>query len=103
MYINQQKLIRLPVFTESGEKLGHVHDFEIDLETHQIRKYLVVSGLISKDVYYISPAQIVSVTDDKIIVEDATLKNLETASKKRMVPPALDTPFSTSQNTKTLS
>lgn len=96
MRINQQKLIRLPVFTESGTKLGHVHDFEIDIESHYIRKYLVVSGLISKDTYFITPAQIISITDERIVVEDGVIKSIETSARKRVVPPTLDTPLSPS-------
>lgn len=95
MYINQQKLIRLPVFTESGEKLGHVHDFEIDIETHQIRKYIVTSGFINRDTYLVTPMQIVSITDEKIVVEDTIIKDTSETVKKRVAPPALDTPFMT--------
>lgn len=83
-------MIRLPVFTESGEKLGHISDFEIDIETHQIRKYIVVSGVISKDTYLVNPSQIVSITEEKIIVADNIVKETA-AEKKPIVPPALDT------------
>ena len=38
MIINFKKLINLPVFTESGQKLGKVCDLELATESHQIKK-----------------------------------------------------------------
>ena len=37
MIINFKKLINLPVFTESGQKLGKVCDLELATESHQIK------------------------------------------------------------------
>lgn len=91
MYINEQKLIHLPVFTESGEKLGHVVDIEIDLEAHVIRKY-IVGTRFRKDTYLVTPAQILKIDDKQIVVEDTVSKVPEESSeKKSVVPPKLDT------------
>ncbi len=73
MIINEQTLIRLPVFTESGDKLGHVIDIEIDVDDHQIRKYLV-GGMLQKNSYLVSATQVKSITKEKIIVVDSVLK-----------------------------
>ena len=73
MYINLQILIRLPVFTETGAKIGHVRDLEIDVETHTIRHYIVEHGIIGKDHYWVAPSQIVSVSTEKVVVKDAIL------------------------------
>lgn len=94
MYINYQQLIRLPVITKSGEKLGYVHDVEIDIKEHFVRKYLVVHGIVSRDTFLITPAQIIEINKDNIVVEDNILK-VEAESKKRIARPALDAPFST--------
>ncbi len=90
MFINHQKLIHLPVFTESGTKLGHVYDLEIDLDTHQIRKYMVGPRFIGKETYLITPAQIKSITAEKMVVEDTITKAPEEAKKTR-IPPIIDT------------
>lgn len=93
MYINYQQLTRLPVVTESGKKLGHVHDVEIDVESHHIRKYIVGQGFLSKDTYLVAPSQIIEITKDKIIVEDNIMKAADLEPKKGVIPPALDAPF----------
>jgi sporulation protein YlmC with PRC-barrel domain len=90
MYINHQKLIHLPVVTESGTKLGHVYDLEIDIETHQIRKYMVGPRFIGKETYLITPAQIKSITEEKMIVEDTITKAPEEMKKSR-IGPVIDT------------
>lgn len=92
MFIYQQKLIHLPVFTESGAKLGHIIDMEIDIEDHHVRKY-IVGKFLGKETYLITPVQIKSISEDKIIVEDTILKEKDIAPKKRVVPPAMDTPL----------
>lgn len=96
MFVNHQKLIHLPVFTESGTKLGHIYDLEIDIETHHVRKYMVGPRFMGKETYLINPAQIKSITADKIIVEDTITKTPEPAKKKVGIPPALDTPLTPS-------
>ena len=85
MIINEQTLIRLPVFTRSGEKLGHIIDIEIDVESNQVRKYFV-GGRFQKDVYLIAPAQIVEITQEKIIVEDTVMKDPGEVKKKSVLP-----------------
>jgi sporulation protein YlmC with PRC-barrel domain len=91
MYINEQTLIRLPVFTKSGDKLGHIIDIEIDLENHQVRKYFV-GALFQKGTYLIGPSQILKITDEKIIVEDTVMKDpTQSIRKKPILPRRLDT------------
>lgn len=91
MYINHQKLMHLPVFTESGEKLGQIHDIEIDVETHHIRKYIIGPRFLGKETYLVTPAQIKSISSEKIVVEDTIIKDTGKISEKKVVPPALDT------------
>ncbi len=77
MIINFKKLINLPVFTESGQKLGKVCDLELATESHQIKKYLVGGNFLNATQYLISPGQVKSISADKIIVDDACLKQEE--------------------------
>lgn len=74
------KIINLKVQTESGEFLGKVLDFEIDLLENKINKIYVFGGNIIKKLIrgelIINRSQIISIDSDKIIVEDIiTRKN----------------------------
>lgn len=72
MRINYQKLKDIPVETESGEKIGHVHDLEINIENHEIEKYIVSNKrlMVETKKYLIATKQIVKITNEKIVVED---------------------------------
>lgn len=83
MIINVKKLIRLPVFTASGQKLGRVSDLEMDTETHQVKKYLVSGDFLSAIKYLISPAQVKNILADRIIVDDGCLKEAAKAKLRR--------------------
>ena len=90
MIINEQTLIRLPVVTKSGEKLGHIIDIEFDIDTHSVRKYLV-GARFRKEIYFVAPVQIISIEEDKILVEDGVLKNVEKGSvRKNIIRGGLD-------------
>ncbi len=77
MRIHFQKLIHLPVVTESKVKLGQVQDLEIDIDSHGIIAYLVGGKFFSKDWYRIVPVQIKKISEKEIIVEDAVIKSGE--------------------------
>lgn len=70
-------LLRLPVTTESGEFLGRVSDVELELESSTIRAYLVspsfVKGLFTSEQHLITPAQVVSISADKMVVKDGAV------------------------------
>ncbi len=91
MYQSIQKLFKLPVFTVSGIKLGHVADVELDVETHTVRHYIVEQGFIDVDHYWVAPTQVRSITAEKIIVDDAILTDPalkeSSAQKKRTSNP----------------
>ncbi len=74
MKINQQQLINLPVITESGHQLGVVENFNIDIDSQSILEYLIkpdnlIAELINGELI-ISRGQVISITQDKIIVSD---------------------------------
>ncbi len=88
MYISLHQLTKLPVFTQSGVKVGTVHDLEIDVETHAIRHYIVEHGILGKDYYWVAPVQIQSIDAEKIIVVDAIVTDPEFKIAKGDAPPA---------------
>lgn len=85
MFIDWHTISHLPVFTESGQKLGNIREVEIDIENHLIRKYVVSHGFISKETFLVAPGQIKSITVEKIIVEDTIIKAV--APRKADAPP----------------
>ncbi|MBU1179677.1 PRC-barrel domain-containing protein [Patescibacteria group bacterium] len=88
MLISSKNLIGLKVETKSGQQLGHVRDFDVDSETLEIKKLYVrpsgiVRGLVGGDLI-IGKDSIISINEEKIIVEDLEEKELakEKAAKK---------------------
>lgn len=88
MFINLRALQHLPVITQSGKKLGQVHDVEIAIDTHHVRKY-IVSRFLGKEQYLITPAQVVRITETEMVVEDAIIKDSGTVPEKVTPNPAL--------------
>ena len=84
MFINLKTILHLPVFTESGAPLGKVRDAELDVDSHHVRHYRVSQGLINKDDYIITPAQIKTITAQKMIVDDAVSKVSATVTSKNI-------------------
>lgn len=71
MLINLHKLLDLPVYTESGAKLGKIFDVELDIESHMVLRYLVRPNFISMHHFLIQVAQVKEITDEKMVVDDA--------------------------------
>ena len=74
MKISSQQLISLPVVTESGQELGQIKNFNIDIDSQSILEYLIkpdnlIAELINGE-FIISRGQVISITQDKIIVSD---------------------------------
>lgn len=74
MKINNNQLIGLPVLTESGQELGRVKNFNIDIESQSILEYEVkptslVKELIDGD-FIISRGQIIDINANQITVKD---------------------------------
>ncbi len=95
MIQTSKNLINLPVFTESGEAIGHLVDFNIETESQSIIDYLVrphnlISGLLNNELV-INRGQIVDIQKNKIIVSDNTFTNqrksrLLTQKEKKTLP-----------------
>lgn len=87
MIVNFSQLKNLPVVTENGTALGHVADIEMDIENYLMTNLLVKRGLIGKHLL-ISRSQIISITLEKIIVEDNLVNELvEESSEKQYESP----------------
>lgn len=71
------------VETKSGTKLGKVCNLIIDTDSDTISKYEVSSGLLGKKLL-ISPTQIISYEQNKIIVKD----NIDLGKEADNTPPA---------------
>lgn len=85
MIINFAKLKNLPVKTKSGTLLGNVSDIELDCDSQEVVKYLVVRKnlLIPTAKFLIDRQQIIAIRSDEIIVDDAVC-HAETSSGEKL-------------------
>lgn len=74
MLLTKKQLIGLPVKTRSGQELGVVTDFELDIDQHTIVGYRVKKSKLLPDFVadelVIRPKQVVTISQDAMIVED---------------------------------
>lgn len=75
MIINLQKLLHLPVYTESDTKLGTIFDLEIDVDTHTVVRYFVRSNFLSLESLLIANSQVKAIKEDRLVVYDNAVKN----------------------------
>ncbi|MEK7190062.1 MAG: PRC-barrel domain-containing protein [Patescibacteria group bacterium] len=89
MLLQFSKLKNLSVVTQSGVKLGQVSDIEIDLDSQSILRYVVKRGIVSRDTLLVHRGQVISVTNEKMTVEDAVVKESQAMKiKEAVVQPA---------------
>lgn len=71
--------LHLPVRTESGKSLGLVVDVLIETDTQSVVAYHVKPSRLLPDVLVaplvIHRTQVIHITEESVIVDDATLKN----------------------------
>lgn len=83
-FITSKKLIGLAVFTESGIRLGKVADLEIDIEAQTILRYVIkgrLGGIMAKELI-VSVSEVVSISNEKMIVRDGVQRELVAERKK---------------------
>ena len=73
MIVNLATLLELPVYTQSGVKLGKIFDLELDIENQMVLRYLVRPNFISMQRFLIQAAQVQEITKEKIIVDDTVV------------------------------
>jgi uncharacterized protein YrrD len=79
MKITNKQLDGIIVETQTGDQLGKVESFNIDIDSQSILEYIVkpsslTTGLIKGDLI-ISRGQVVEITEKKMVVEDLEIKN----------------------------
>jgi len=79
MKITNQQLINLPVVTESGQQLGKIESFNLDIDSQSILEYNIKPSNIVKELIQgdltIPRGQVVDISQDKIIVKDTFSKS----------------------------
>lgn len=92
MLLKHEQLIGLPVETVSGQLLGKIHGFVIQLETQAIFQYQIkpigLTGFFAKDLL-INHNQVVSINKEKMLVDDLVYKQIESETRlvnKKTVP-----------------
>lgn len=73
MRISYSHLRKLSVETKTGKILGHVCDLVLDIDGYDIVQYEVKSYILSTKKYIIDRKQVISITTEKIIVDDAVI------------------------------
>ncbi len=78
-----EKIINLPVYTESANYLGKIIDVEFDKDG-DLLNYIVKSSNFIKNLFknnlIINKIQVLSTTDKKMIVQDNSLKEKQIGS-----------------------
>ncbi|MFA6588396.1 MAG: PRC-barrel domain-containing protein [Patescibacteria group bacterium] len=84
MRMSWEQLKGLPVATVSGIKVGQVAGLIFDPESHEIVQYEVKQGLgFSHRVLLVSKNQVISLTAEKMLIEDLTgTKKVEIDDKR---------------------
>ena len=80
MLVGSKNLIGLKVETMSGKELGHIKDFDININSLIVEKFYVrpegvVKGLVIGKLV-INKNSIISINEEKMIVEDLMEKEL---------------------------
>jgi len=83
MRLTNQQLLGLPVETQIGFKLGFIKSIEIDSAEHVIVCYIIQSASLPRPfakTLLVSPTQVIEITQDKMIVDEALRGGIAEAS-----------------------
>ncbi|MDA2936556.1 PRC-barrel domain-containing protein [Patescibacteria group bacterium AH-259-L05] len=76
-----KQLLNLDVYTQSGQYVGKIVDLEIDADTGHIITYIVKSSNVIKNLFQekllINQNQVISISSEKMMVEDASMPSIE--------------------------
>jgi sporulation protein YlmC with PRC-barrel domain len=77
MSLKKNDLLNLPVYTQSGQHLGRICDFEFDPVAQAVVKYYVRSTGLIKELLHkellINREQVVSISPEKMVVDDGVI------------------------------
>lgn len=78
MLISSEKLIGLKVETESGQYVGRIQSFDIDIDSHGIRNYHIKPKFLEGGPFYeeiiVHHLQVISISEEKMVVFDNVVK-----------------------------
>lgn len=96
MQFRDVELRGIPVVTKSGQKLGKLAAYVIDVEHHEIAQYVVSgAGLLSKlmpDELLVGREQVITLDNEQMVVHDAVVEEKAEAKSKQMPGTANVTP-----------
>lgn len=71
----------LPAFTESGERVGTVHGFVLDVGTQEVVQYVIARARTIRSPFgrelLVSRTQVVSLDEEKLVIEDGGVEVAE--------------------------
>lgn len=77
MKISHKQLIGLKVETQSGEKIGSIQSFNMDIDSQSVLEYLIKpAGLIKSliaDELFVARGQVLDISLEKMIVDDNSI------------------------------
>ena len=85
MSFSAKQVIGLSVFTQSGACLGKVRDFILSESEHLVEKYVVSMWPLARRPLFVGRLQVKQILPDKMIVEDALLKEVP-LNRKAVAP-----------------
>jgi len=84
--LDDKILMKLPVETKSGTALGRIAGFEFDVDSHAILRYRVrprgLAAAMLKKPLLVAREQVLSITAEKMVVDDNVEKAMELAKAK---------------------
>lgn len=89
MRLSLPQILRLPVETQSGLNLGVVGDVVVDAEQHVVSHYIVKPALVPRMFAHeliVATSQVISLTNEKMIVEDGLVPNSAVAAAPTAAP-----------------
>jgi len=92
MRYRDSQLHGAPVFTEAGEQVGRLAGFIVDAETHEVIQYAVKKSgrleIILPKEFLVNRTQVVSISEEKIVVKDAAVSERAAEEAHGQVPKA---------------
>ena len=92
MVISFRQLKNLPVYTKNGDYLGKIKDLVINSQSHSVQEYrLQSSQMIAKltgEDLIIKPGQVISLDQEKMVVEDNVVSEKEAGLVGETAPSA---------------
>ncbi len=92
MRYRDSQLHGAPVLTESGEQVGRLAGLIIDVETHEVIQYAVKKSgtleIILPKEFLVNRRQVVSISEERIVVKDAAVSEDVVEEVRNKVPEA---------------